>query len=33
MRSEGYSGLFVCHSFSLSDTTLKASVVDRTLEF
>ena len=37
MRSEGYSSLYVCHSFihcmSVSDTTLQASVVFRTLKF
>ena len=36
MRSEGYSSLFVSHSFihcmSVSDTTLQASVVVRTLK-
>ena len=33
MRSEGYSTLFVCHCVTVSDTTVQASVVDRTLKF
>ena len=33
MCSEGYSTRFVCHSFTVSDTTLQASVVLRTLKF
>ena len=33
MRSEGYSTLFVCVSLHVTDTTLQASVVDRTLKF
>ena len=37
MRTEGYSSLFVCVCVcvcvTMSDTTLQASVVDRTLKF
>ena len=33
MRSEGYSTLFVCVSLCVSDTTLQASVVDKTPKF